>query len=119
MPASVTLKDPKDFVFIGKPTPRLDVGKTNGTAQFTQDVNLPNMVTAVVAHPPRYGAVVTNVDSSAALAVPGVLAVLTVPSGVAVIGKTFWQAKQGRDALKVEWDESRAVFVDTAELLEQ
>ncbi|HVL01252.1 MAG TPA: molybdopterin cofactor-binding domain-containing protein, partial [Dongiaceae bacterium] len=119
LPASVELKDPKDFVFIGKPTPRLDVGKTNGTAQFTQDVNLPNMVTAVVAHPPRYGAVVTNVDSSAALAVPGVLAVLTVPSGVAVIGKTFWQAKQGRDALKVEWDESRAVFVDTAELLEQ
>lgn len=119
LPASVPLKDPADFVFIGRPTPRLDTGKTNGSARFTQDMYLPDMVTALVAHPPRFGATLTQVDSSAALAVPGVLAVLPIPSGVAVIARSFWQAKQGRDALRLEWDESRAVFVDTAELLEQ
>ena len=48
---------PKDFVFIGKHVPRTDSkAKSNGTAQFTQDVKLPDMLTAVVAHPPRFGA---------------------------------------------------------------
>ena len=50
------LKDPKDFVFIGKHVPRTDSkAKSNGTARFTQDVKLPDMLTAVVAHPPRFG----------------------------------------------------------------
>ena len=57
VPATVKLKDAKDFVFIGKHVPRTDSqAKSNGTARFTQDVKLPDMLTAVVAHPPRFGA---------------------------------------------------------------
>ena len=56
VPTAVKLKDAKDFVFIGKNVPRTDAkAKSNGTARFTQDVKLPDMLTAVVAHAPRFG----------------------------------------------------------------
>ncbi|HEY0526915.1 MAG TPA: molybdopterin cofactor-binding domain-containing protein, partial [Stellaceae bacterium] len=109
-PANVALKDPKSFTLIGAPhLPRVDSKpKTNGTARYALDVTLPGMVTAVVQRPPLFGATVKSLDASAAKAVPGVAGIVQIPRGVAVVGKTFWAAKKGRDALKVEWDESRA-----------
>ena len=69
-PADVKLKDPKDFRLIGKQARRKDsAAKTNGTAQFTQDVFLPGMLVAVVAHPPLFGATVKSFDASRAKAV--------------------------------------------------
>ncbi len=107
VPASVKLKDAKDFVFIGKTFPRTDSkAKSNGTARFTQDVKMEGMLTAVVLHPPRFGQKVARVDSSAVSRVPGVRFVVEIPTGVAVIASTFWAAKTGRDALKVDWDEA-------------
>ena len=58
-----------------------------------------------------------SVDKAAALKVPGVTDVVEVPAGVAVLAKGFWAARQGRAALKVEWDESKAEHRGTAELL--
>jgi len=59
VPEKVVLKDAKDFKLIGKTAPRKDsVAKTNGTAVFTQDMKLPGMLVAVVAHPPRFGGTV-------------------------------------------------------------
>jgi isoquinoline 1-oxidoreductase beta subunit len=109
VPADVTLKDPKDFVYIGKRVPRTDSrAKSNGTARFTQDVQVEGLLTAVVAHPPRFGARVASFDAAAAQKVPGVKYIVEVPNGVAVLAVSFWQAKTGRDALKIEWDESGA-----------
>jgi isoquinoline 1-oxidoreductase beta subunit len=109
VPAEVKLKDPKDFTLIGRSAPRVDsVSKTTGRAIFTQDVKLPGMLTAVVAHPPRFGGKVASVDDKAARAIKGVTDVVTIPNGVAVLAKDFWTAKKGRDALKIEWDESAA-----------
>src|SRR6185503_16897859 len=73
VPTSVTLKDPKDFVFIGKDVRRTDSrAKANGTALFTQDVKLPDMLTALVLHAPRFGQKVAKVDSAAVNSIPGV-----------------------------------------------
>jgi isoquinoline 1-oxidoreductase beta subunit len=109
VPTTVKLKDPADYVYIGKHFPRTDArAKSNGTATFTQDVKLPGMLTAVVAHPPRFGARVKRFDSKATSAVPGVRDVIEIPNGVAVLATTFWAAKKGRDALKVEWDNADA-----------
>ena len=117
LPATVRLKDPKDFVFIGKHVPRTDsVAKSNGTALFTADVKLPGMLTALVAHPPRFGAKVKRFDAAGVQGLPGVRYVVEVPNGVAVVATSFWAAKQGRDALKVEWDETAALKVSSAEL---
>jgi isoquinoline 1-oxidoreductase beta subunit len=109
VPDKVALKDPKDFKLIGQKLPRVDIpGKTNGTAQFTIDVTFPNMLVAVLQRPPLFGATVKSFDPTATKAVPGVVEVLQVPRGVAVVAKSFWAAKLGRDALKVEWDDSKA-----------
>jgi isoquinoline 1-oxidoreductase subunit beta len=104
-PQQVPLKDPKEFKLIGKPTKRLDTGeKTNGKAIFGIDVKLPGMLTAVVARPPVFGGKIKSVNSDKARAVPGVRNVVQVPSGVAVLADGFWPAKQGRDALQIDWD---------------
>jgi len=108
-PAQVTLKDPKDFKLIGKRAPRVDSkAKTDGSAQFTADFAAPGLLTAVIARPPRFGATVKSVDETAARRVKGVTHVVRVPSGVAVVATGFWAARQGREALRVTWDESRA-----------
>jgi isoquinoline 1-oxidoreductase beta subunit len=114
VPAEVRLKDPKDFKLIGKRAPRKDsAAKINGQARFTQDVQLPGVLIAVVAHPPRFGAKVKSFDAIRAKAVKGVVDVVAIPSGVAVLAKDTWSAKKGRDALQVEWNESEAFKLGT------
>ena len=117
MPAAVTLKDPRDFQLIGHRAAARPVAKTNGTAQFALDVSLPEMVTAVIQRPPLFGAKVRSLDATAAKATPDVLDVVQVPAGVAVVGKTFWAARQGRDALKIQWDDSTAEKRSSTELM--
>ncbi|MEO8847108.1 MAG: xanthine dehydrogenase family protein molybdopterin-binding subunit [Casimicrobiaceae bacterium] len=120
VPASVKLKDAADFVFIGKHFPRTDSkAKSNGTAIYTQDIKLPGMLTAVVAHSPRFGGRVKRFDSDGVVTVPGVRYVIEVPNGVAVVGTSFWAAKKGRDALRVEWDDSIAFKASSSEVFDE
>ena len=125
VPEKVTLKDPKQFRLIGKPTGRLDAkAKSSGQQDYGIDVRLPGMLTAVVARPPVFGAKLKSLDDSAAKAIKGVKAVLRVPTdrggeGVAIVADGYWPAKQGRDALKVEWDTSAVGKPDTTALLAQ
>jgi isoquinoline 1-oxidoreductase beta subunit len=119
VPDKVALKDPKNFRIIGKATPRIDArAKSNGQQNFGIDVQLPGMLTAVVAHPAVFGAKIKSLDDSAAKAVPGVKAVLRMPTdrggeGVAVVATGYWAAKRGRDALKLEWDTSAVEKLDS------
>ncbi|HEX2332880.1 MAG TPA: molybdopterin cofactor-binding domain-containing protein, partial [Burkholderiales bacterium] len=122
VPADVALKDPKDFVYIGKPARRTDArAKSNGTALFTQDVKLPGMLTAVVLHPPRFGAKLKSFDAAKAKAVKGVQEVVAFSTlesnGVAVLAKDYWTAKNGRDALVAEWDEGSAFKMSSSDIL--
>ena len=120
VPAEVRLKEPRDFKLVGKKAPRKDsVAKTTGQARFTQDVHLPGMLTALVAHPPRFGAKARSFDASAAKKVRGVVEVVAIPSGVAVLARDTWSAKKGRDALKVDWDETNAFKLGSDEILAQ
>ena len=120
VPETVLLKEPEAFTLIGKRIPRQDSAeKIDGTAQFTLDVKLPGMKSALVLHPPRFGVSVKSVDDTAALRVPGVNKVVSIPSGVAVVADDFWSARLGRDALSVSWDESGAFSRSSAELLDE
>ena len=127
VPEQVQLKDPKDFKLIGKLELRRkdSTDKTDGSAIFTQDFKLPGMLVAMVAYPPRFGGVPRSVDSSKAKAVRDVVEVVEfrdLPhgrSGVAVLAKNTWAARQGRDALVIEWDESQAFTLGSAEILAQ
>ncbi|MGV7210719.1 molybdopterin cofactor-binding domain-containing protein [Oxalobacteraceae bacterium A2-2] len=121
LPASVTLKDPKQFTIIGKPVKRLDARlKSSGKQQFGMDFKAPNSKVAVVARPPVFGAKVAKLDASKAKAIKGVIEVLPVSTdrggnGVVVIAEGYWPAKQGRDALLIEWDTSGVEKVSTAQ----
>ena len=124
VPENVTLKDPKDFIYIGKPARRIDArAKSDGTALFTQDVKLPGMLTAVVLHPPRFGAKLKSFDAAKAKAIKGVREVVAFSTattdGVAVLAADYWTAKKGRDALTAEWDDSNAFRLSSSELMDQ
>ena len=119
-PESITLKDPKDWKIIGKATKRLDSPeKTTGRAQFGMDVHFDGLLTALVARAPVFGAKVKSFDASKAGAVPGVRKVVQVPSGVAVVADHFWAAKQGRDALVIDWDLGPNAGLDSGKMLEE
>jgi len=119
-PAEVTLKDPKTFKLIGKPVKRLDTSeKINGKAVFGLDVKMPGMLTAVVARPPIFGATMKSFDDSRARTMPGVRKIAAVPSGVAVIADSFWQAKMAREALHVDWDDSAMRTFSTNQMMQQ
>ena len=119
VPHKVALKDAKNFRLIGKATNRLDAAaKSTGTQSFGMDMQLPGMLTAVVVHPPVFGARLTSVDDSAARAIAGVKAVIRMPTdrggeGIAVVAQGYWAAKLGRDALKLVWDTSAVEKVDS------
>src|SRR5580700_8576273 len=98
------LKKMADYRLLGKSTPRLDIpAKTNGSAQYGIDVQIPNMVYATVLRTPVEKGTPLHVDDTAALVVPGVLKVVPLPNSVGVVAETVEAAFNGRDALKVAW----------------
>jgi isoquinoline 1-oxidoreductase subunit beta len=118
VPTEVSLKQPKDWKLIGKPLPRLDsVAKTTGTAIFALDIRRPGMLTAVLKRPELFGATVASFDASETKNVDGVVDVVQVPSGVAILAKDTWAAMRGRNALKVTWDTSKAETRSVGEML--
>ena len=118
VPKKIALKDPKDWVYIGKTFPRVDSkAKSTGAAKYTIDQQFDGMLTAFVARAPLFGGTVKSYDAAAAEKVPGVVKVLRVPSGVAVLAKNTWAAMKGREALKIEWDDSKAEKRSTTEMM--
>jgi len=104
-PANPPLKDPKDFKIIGQPLRRLDAAaKSDGSARFGMDVQLPGMLTALVARPPLFGGKVIDFDATKTQAMAGVVGVHQIPEGIVVVAKDFWSAKRGRDALVLSFD---------------
>lgn len=115
---ALKLKDRAEFRYIGKDQVRLvdleAIGK--GQATYGMDMRLPGMVYAVVARPPVVGGKLRRFNSAKALSVPGVLKLVEIPAmkgapafqplgGVAVVARNTWAARQGRDALEIEWDD--------------
>ncbi len=121
VPVEVALKDPSDWTQIGNPDLRRydRVGKTRGEQDFTLDVRLPGMLTAVMIHPPKFGATVASFDAAEAKQSPGVVDVVAIPRGVAVVGRDMWSALKARDLVTVEWDESQAETRGTDEILSE
>lgn len=117
-PEKVAIKDPKDFRVVGKRIRRLDTpAKVNGTAEFGIDVKLPGMVYASIEQCPVIGGKVTGFDASKARGMPGVIDVVQVNDGVAVVASSYWQAVKARKALSVQWDEGPGAALDHHKVL--
>lgn len=105
VPEKPAIKAAKDFRVVGKRIVRTDApAKVNGTAEFGIDVRLPGMVYASLEQSPVIGGKIVRVDSSAAKAMPGVVDVIEIPDGVAVVANSYWGAVKARRALKIDWD---------------
>lgn len=126
-PTAVKLKDPAQFKYIGKLRHKRDAAaKVCGRFKYSIDVQLPDLLVAVILRTPVVGAKVLKVDSTAALQVPGVRKVIAVPGrpdvlggnqeGVAVLADTYWAAQQGRALLVVQWSESPLAGFDSDQL---
>ncbi|WP_029910340.1 xanthine dehydrogenase family protein molybdopterin-binding subunit [Caulobacter sp. UNC358MFTsu5.1] len=120
-PENPTLKDPKTFTLIGTDRVRRkdSLIKSNGSARYTQDVQLPDMLVAMVAHAPRFGGTVKSFDADEAKKVAGVVDVYEIPTGVAVVADNTYAARMGREALKVEWDEGKVETRGSATIAQQ
>ncbi len=120
VPKDVKLKDPKNFKIIGRPLPRTDLAeKVHGKAEFGMDVRLPGLLVANIARCPVFGGKVAKFDATKAKAVPGVKHVVQVPSGVAVVGDSYWSALKGREALDITWDEGKHATMSSAGIHER
>ena len=105
MPKDPPLKNETQFRYIGKPMFRVDIPeKVAGKAIYGLDVNVPDMLYAVIARPPAYGAKPISYDQNGAEGIKGVRKVVQTPNGIAVIAESVVAAWKGRDALKVQWD---------------
>ena len=116
-PKTPKLKDPNNFTIVGKKMARLDTPmKTNGTAEFGIDVKLPGMVYASLEQCPVIGGKVKSFDGAQAKGMPGVLDVVNIGDGVAVVASSYWQAFKARNTLKVEWDEGPVAALSDASM---
>ena len=117
LPSEVPLKPREQWKYIGRPFARLDgVAKATGTAQFGIDVDIPDLHRAVVRRAPVAGGTLRSMDAATARAMPGVVHVSAIGSGVVVVARRFWQAKKAAEALDVEWDLPALAGVDTARI---
>lgn len=118
VPKEVALKDPKDFTIVGKPTRRLDTpAKVSGKAEYGIDVKLPGMVYASLEQCPVIGGKVVSFDATKARAMPGVIDVVQIDDGVAVVADSYWRAKKARETLTVQWDEGAGAKLDNAAMM--
>ena len=117
-PASVVLKDPKDWKLIGKRMKRLDtVDKTTGAQVYGMDLKLPGLLNAAIRDCPVFGGKVKSFNAASISARSGVKKVVRVgDSAVAVIADTWWRAKTALDALVIEWDEGPHAQVSSARI---
>nr|WP_315228987.1 xanthine dehydrogenase family protein molybdopterin-binding subunit [uncultured Limnohabitans sp.] len=119
VPEKPPLKSPKDFKIVGKRTKRVDTAvKVNGTAEFGIDVKLPGMVYASLAQCPVIGGTVKSFDASKAKASAGVIDVVQISDGVAVVANSWWQAKKARDLLSIQWDEGAGAALSDASVID-
>ena len=119
VPAEVPLKQPQDWVYVGAETLRRydSAGKSAGRQQYTIDLREPGMLTAVMIHPPRFGATLKSFDAANAKRMKGVVDVVPTPRGLAVVASGMWEAMKAREAVAVEWDESGAETRSSSDLI--
>jgi isoquinoline 1-oxidoreductase subunit beta len=100
------LKDPKNYLLMGKSMPRIDIpAKVNGTAQYGMDFTVPDMRVATIMAAPVRGGKLSSVDTAPAMAVKGVEKVIKLDDAVAVVAKGYWAALSGLRTLSPKFSD--------------
>lgn len=115
----VALKPRSEWQYIGKQNRRLDAeAKSTGTAEYGIDVEVPGQVYAVITRSPKYGGRVRSFNAADVRAMPGVLDVVEIERGVAVVADKYWRARKAQAVLAVDWDFSEALSLSTSDVFE-
>ncbi|OED00720.1 isoquinoline 1-oxidoreductase [Rhizobium sp. YK2] len=117
-PQTPILKRRQDYRLVGTDRVRRkdSLPKSVGAQIYTQDIQRPDLLVAMVAHSPRFGGKLARFDASDALKVKGVRHVFAIETGVAVLADTTFGARRARDALRIEWDDSEAEMRSSSDL---
>jgi isoquinoline 1-oxidoreductase beta subunit len=119
-PAKPALKAQKDWTFLGRSLPRVELpSKLNGTAVFGLDFRVPGMLYAAVKQSPVFGGQVKAFDKAVALRLSGVVDVVPIPNGVAVVAKTYWEAARALRQLPVSFDEGKNASLSSETVMAQ
>ncbi|WP_337042473.1 xanthine dehydrogenase family protein molybdopterin-binding subunit [Emticicia sp. 17c] len=104
-PTNVKLKNLKDFKLIGSTVKGVDNKEIlTGKPLFGIDFYREGMLFCMIQRPPAFGLKLKSFDASAVKAMPGIVDVVSFKNKVAVVGKSTWEVKKGREALKIEWE---------------
>jgi len=105
VPKEIKLKDEKSFTLIGQSVRNVDNKNIiTGKPLFGLDFYREGMLFALIQRPKAFGLKLKSVDSAAAKKMPGIVDVVTFENSVAVVGKSTWQVKKAREALKIEYE---------------
>jgi isoquinoline 1-oxidoreductase beta subunit len=119
-PAEPRLRDKSEFRYTGRPVPRVDLGpKVRGEPVFASDIERPGTVYACPRFSPVFGAALDSFDRDSALAVPGVLDVVAIPGGAAVVAAHTWAAMRGAEALRIRFKPTPHDALDSATISRQ
>ena len=111
VPATVKLKDRKDFKLIGKSSIRNveNLKIVTGKPLFGLDFYRDGMVFAMIQRPEQFGMKLKSFDGSIAKSMPGIIDVVSFKNNVAVVGQSTWQVLKARKMLKIEYEKEFAL----------
>ncbi len=115
VPKKPVLKQPAEFKYVGKSLRRLDgPEKSNGTAIYGMDVDVPDAAVAILIRNPHFGGSLQSFDAVAARNAPGVIEIFDLNGAIAVVADTYWHATKAARAVNVSWDKGPLGALDSA-----
>ena len=109
VPDTPVLKDIKEYKFIGKPIPRVDLkDKVFGTPMYGMDATMPDMLFGAVVRPTKIGATFVDADTSKAENMPGVVKIVKEKDFVGVIANSQTEAENAKNAIDAQWEVERS-----------
>jgi len=119
-PKDPDLKQPAEWKLLGRSLGRVDIpAKLDGSAIFGMDFRIPGMIYAAIALAPTFGGKVKKHDRTPAVSMPGVIDVVEIPDGIAVVADGYWRARKALAATPIQWDDGPDGSVNTASLMSQ
>jgi isoquinoline 1-oxidoreductase beta subunit len=119
-PKDPPLKQRAEWKLLGKPLGRVDLpSKLDGSAVFGLDFRIPGMLYAAIALAPTFGGKVRKHDRTPAISMPGVVDVVEIPDGIAVVADSYWRARKALAQIPIEWDDGPNASASTASLMAQ
>jgi isoquinoline 1-oxidoreductase subunit beta len=120
VPADPRLKEPGEFRYIGRELPRLDArAKVDGSGVYGIDVKVEGLLSACVLRAPSLGAKLEGFDAAEAKAQPGVVGVVRISSGVAVVATSYWRARRAAELVRTQWAPGPLGTFDSERMREQ